>query len=266
MLNDHDLDWLIKQLIGTSELLGQQVSPTAASMLADDLCCYPREVLARALSRVRTEHTGRLTPKAILDRIDEAMGRPGANEAWAMALDALDERKTVVWTVEMSEAWGVARGIAADGDLVGARMAFIGAYERLVRTAREERRLPEVTVSVGWDGELRAPAIEKAVQLGYLAADKAAEHMPALGFTPGFQPIALLAGDVQAAIDAPPDVRERLAQLREELASAPERRRLGHEQRQRAEEQELQRRKAEAQRRVDLALQEQHINHAGANA
>lgn len=254
MLNDHDLDWLIKQLIGTSELLGQQVSPTAAAMLADDLCCYPREVLARALSRVRTEHTGRLTPKAIIDRIDEAMGRPGANEAWAMALNALDERKTVVWTVEMSEAWGVARDVAAEGDLVGARMAFIGAYERLVRTAREERRLPEVSVSIGWDGEQRAVAIEKAVQLGYLSKDKAAEHLPALGFTPGVQPIALLTGDVRAAVDAPADVRARLAKLRNELAAAPERRRLSREQEQRAAEEDLQRRKAETQRRVDAAI------------
>ncbi|MDR6216197.1 hypothetical protein [Paracidovorax wautersii] len=254
MLNDHDLDWLIKQLIGTSELLGQQVSPTAAAMLADDLSCYPRDVLSQALSRVRTEHIGRLTPKSIIDRIDEAMGRPGANEAWAMALNALDERKTVVWTVEMSEAWGVARDVAAEGDLVGARMAFIGAYERLVRTAREERRLPEVSVSIGWDGEQRAVAIEKAVQLGYLSQDKAAEHLPALGFTPGFQPIALLTGDVQAAIDAPPEVRARLKKLRDELAAAPERRRLSREQEQRAAEEDLQRRKAETQRRVDAAI------------
>lgn len=254
MLNDDDLDWLIKQLIGTSELLGQQVSPAAAAMLADDLCCYPRDVLARAMSRVRTEHTGRLTPKAIIDRIDEAMGRPGANEAWAMALDALDERKTVVWTVEMSEAWGVARDVAAEGDLVGARMAFIGAYERLVRTAREERRLPEVSVSIGWDGEQRAVAIEKAVQLGYLTQEKAAEHLPALGFTPGFSPVALLTGNVEVAVDAPPDVRERLAKLREDLAAAPERRRLGREQQLRAEVEDLQRRKAETQRRVDEAL------------
>ncbi|WP_019700412.1 hypothetical protein [Paracidovorax oryzae] len=219
MLNDHDLDWLIKQLIGTSELLGQQVSPTAAAMLADDLCCYPRDVLARALSRVRTEHTGRLTPKAIIDRIDEAMGRPGANEAWAMALHALDERQTVVWTVEMSEAWGVARDVAAQGDLVGARMAFIGAYERLVRTAREERRLPQVSVSIGWDGQLRAAAIEKAVQLGYLSSAQAAEHLPALEFSPGFNPVALLAGKIEPAGDAPPDVRAKLAALRDEIAA-----------------------------------------------
>jgi hypothetical protein len=254
MLDDRDTQWLVEQLIGTAELLGQQMSSTAAAMLADDLSAYPRELLAKAMVRVRTEHTGRLTPKAILDRIDEVMGRPGANEAWAMALNALDERATVVWTGEMSEAWGVARDVAAEGDMVGARMAFISAYERLVRTARDERRLPQVTVSIGWDGELRGQAVEKAVQLGYLTKEKAAEHLPALGFTPAFNPVALLAGKVEESADAPPDVRARLAQLREELATAPERRRLAREQQQRSEAEGLQRRKSETQRRVDEAL------------
>lgn len=254
MLGDRDTQWLVEQLIGTAELLGQQISPTAAAMLADDLSAYPRELLAKAMARVRTEHTGRLTPKAILDRIDEAMGRPGANEAWAIALNALDEWNTVVWTVEMSDAWGVARDMAAEGDLVGARMAFIGAYERLVRTAREERRLPEVMISYGWNRELQAPAIEKAVQLGYLSAERAAEHLAALSFKPAFNPVALLAGKVEPTADASESVRARLAQLREDLATAPERRLLAREQQQRSEAEELQRRKAETQRRVDEAL------------
>ena len=254
MLNDSELQWLVQQIVGTSELLGQEIKPTAAAMLAEDLAGYPRDVLAKAFARVRTEHTGRLTPKAILDRIDEAMGRPGASEAWAMAVNALDERKTVVWTAEMSGAWGVAHDVAAQGDLVGARMAFIGAYERLVRTARDERRLPEVTVSVGWDQQLRAAAVEKAVQLGYLTAEKAAEHMPFIGFAPGFQPVALLTGSVEASVDAPPEVRARLLQLRDDLAAAPVLRRQSHEQQRLAEREDLQRRRAETQRRVDEAI------------
>lgn len=253
-MNDQDLTWLVGQIAATAELLGHEIKPNAAALLADDLSAYPRDVLAKALSRVRTEHTGKLTPKAVLDRIDEVMGRPGANEAWAMALNALDEWNTVVWTVEMSDAWGVARDMAAEGDLVGARMAFIGAYERLVRTAREERRLPEVMVSFGWNRELQAPAIEKAVQLGYLSAEKAAEHLPTLSFTPAFNPVALLAGKVEPTADASESVRARLAQLREDLATAPERRLLAREQQQRSEAEDLQRRKAETQRRVDEAL------------
>ena len=217
-MQDQDLQWLLEQLIGTAELLGQQMTPTAAAMLADDLSAYPRELLAKALARVRTEHTGRLTPKAILDRIDEVMGRPAANEAWALASRALDERETVVWTSEMDDAWALARPLAAEGDMVGARMAFIAAYERAVRTAREERRLPVVRVSMGWDAKLREVAVQKAVERGLLSSTQGQEYAQPALVNNVFNPVALLAGRIEPAPNASPEVRARLAQLRDEIA------------------------------------------------
>lgn len=243
-MNETDENWLLQQLIGTAELLGQQLSPIAAAMLAEDLGCYSRQVLERALARVRTEHTGRLTPKAILDRIDEAMGRPAAVEAWAIASQALDERATVVWTGEMADAWNVALPVAATGDMIGARFAFVAAYERLVRAAREERRLPEVTVSIGWDAALRDAAIDKAVQLGYLAPAVAAKHKGPQLAAPVFNPVALLAGRVEETKAAGPDVRRRLAELREELATREVRRQRAAEERSAIEQQQLKDRKA----------------------
>jgi len=248
-MNDKDMVWLVQQIVGTAELLGQQITPTAAAMLAEDLESYPRQVLAKALSRVRTEHTGKLTPKAIIDRIDESMGRPAANEAWSVAMDAMDERNTVVWTNEMAQAWSVAQPIAQARDMVGARMAFISAYERLVRTAREERRLPEVSVSIGWDAGLRTKAIEQAVSLGYLPQDKAAQYLPAPAAT--FNPLALLEGK---PVVAPPEIRERLDQLKQDILAANERDRIEAERRKQAEAQDLADRKANAQRMTDEAL------------
>lgn len=217
-MQDQDLKWLLEQLIGTAELLGQQMTPTAAAMMAEDLSQFPRELLAKALSRVRTEHTSRLTPKAILDRIDEVMGRPAANEAWALASRALDERDTVVWTSEMDDAWAIARPVAAEGDMVGARMAFIAAYERAVRTAREERRLPVVRVSMGWDTKLREVAVQQAVERGLLSHTQALEYAQPALVNNVFNPIALLAGRIEPAAGASPEVRERLAKLRDEIA------------------------------------------------
>lgn len=222
MLSDDDLDWLTEQIVATAELLGSDIKPTAAAMMADDLSGYPRNILAQALRRVRTEHTGRLTPKAIIDRIDEAVGRPAANEAWALAVNALDERKTVVWTDEMVQAWSVAQSVAASGDMVGARMAFISTYERLVRAARDERRLPVVTVSEGWDQSERAVAIENAVRLGHLSPAQATAHLPAPDAAPVVNPVALLSGRVEVSAGAPAGVRERLAQLRDDLARSAE--------------------------------------------
>ena len=220
-MRDADLQWLVQQLIGTAELLGQQMSPTAAALMAEDLSAFPREALDRALRRVRTEHAGKLTPKAVLDRVDEVLGRPAPNEAWAMALEALDERATVVWTNEVSLAWQIARPIAVGGDKVGARMAFLSAYERLVRDARERRAAPEVLVSVGWDNAARDAALDRAVQYGRLSHDTAAAMRGtelALS-APAFNPVALLTGRVEAAAEASPEIRRRLTALREELAS-----------------------------------------------
>ena len=247
MLNEQELDWLIDQLAATAELLGQQMSPAAAMMLAEDLAEYPRPALAAALKRVRTECTGKLTPKVVIEAIDAAMGRPSANEAWATALSANDERNTVVWTEEMAQAWEVARPVVQGGDEIGGRMAFKDAYERLVRAARDERRTPVVTVSVGWDAEQRAAAVEKAVKIGYMPGEQAVRlgYMPlALALDQGYvspMDVKKLAGlnievlclppSGMGAIetvmqtgglpgDAPPEIRARLMELRDELAAS----------------------------------------------
>lgn len=252
MLNDDDLQWLVQQIVGTAELLGQQMTPTAAAMLAEDLASYPKPVLSAALSRVRTEHTGKLTPKAVIERIDEVMGRPAANEAWATALSALDERNTVVWTEEMMLAWNTAQPLAAGGDLIGARMAFKDAYERLVRTAREERRTPVVTVSIGWDTAGRTAAIENAVKLGYMPQSEAVAYLPPPA--PSFNVPALLAGRVEVSGNAPPELRSRLLALRDEFAQAAQRREEERERAAAAAIADTAARKAEAQRLTESAL------------
>jgi hypothetical protein len=262
MLNENDMEWLLQQLVGTAELLGFPITPPAAAMLADDLSSYPKEVLGRALSRLRNEHTGRLTPKSILDRIDEVMGRPAANEAWALAVEAMDERATVVWTNEMSDAWLVAKSLAAEGDMVGARMAFIAAYERLVRIARDSRTPPEVSVSLGWDKDGREVALDKAVQLGRITAEAADKHRVLKLAAPAIDAVALLEGKAVDFPGAPPDVRARLAVLRATLA---DRRRADEEARDRAVREEhraLQERKAEIQRQVNEHLAAQQAGGA----
>lgn len=246
---DDYIDWLTEQIVATSEVLGHDIKATAAGMMAEDLCDYPPAVMKKAMRRVRAEHTGRLTLKAILDRVDEAVGRPAANEAWAASLEALDEAKTVVWTDEMAQAWGVARPIAAAGDLVGARMAFIGAYERLVRDAREAGAMPVVTVSEGWDKDHRVAAVEKAARLGYLPQEQARAYLPAPE-QPVFNPVALLTGRVEVSAGAPPEVRERLRKLCVEMEQSDKVRAEQRRQQREREATDLQRRKAEVARMV----------------
>lgn len=218
MLNDEEQAWLVRQVMATAELLGQALTPHAAALMAEDLSGYPRPALSRALSRVRKLHTGRLTTKAILDRVDEVMGRLAPNEAWALALKASDERETVIWSQEAENAWSVAAPMFRAGDKVGARMAFLSAYERLVTTARETQQPPRMSVSLGWDEQLRAKAIDQALKLGHITQEQAQDAVPHLP-PPAFSPLALIAGKVEVSSVAGSDVRAKLMRLRDELAS-----------------------------------------------
>jgi hypothetical protein len=248
MLNEKELDWLVDQLAATSELLGQQLSVMAAAMLAEDLAAYSRPVLSAALKRIRTEHTGKLTLKAIIECIDAAMGRPSSNEAWAGALLALDERNTVVWTEEMAQAWSVAQPLATGGDLIGARMAFKDAYDRLVRTAREERRTPVVSVSIGWDAAGRTAPVEQAVKLGYMPPNQAHQYLSAPA-APGV--VALLMHNGEISSEMPPQIREKLLELRDDLAAGRARRAAERAARAISEAADLAARKALAQEMAD---------------
>lgn len=257
MIDQQSAQRLLQTLAATAELLGNELSPAAAALMVRDLSVYPMDVLEHALARVRTEHTGKLTPKAIIDRIDEVSGRPSANEAWAIAMGALDERNTVVWTQEAADAWSIAKTIADSGDMVGARMAFIAAYDRLVRTAREERRLPSVTASLGWDEQLRSAALEKAVKAGYLSGDAALEYSPQQSAIGWVNPAKLLTGNVEPGHAATPEQLERLRRLREDIASSAARRAEESAARSKARADATAARKQEVQRAVNERLQQQ---------
>ena len=216
MLNETDAGWLMEQLVATAEILGQPISQNALAMMATDLGRYPRKILAAALQRVRKTHAGRLTPKAIIEAIDAVMGRSDANEAWAIAVAASDERATVAWTIEIAKAWEIARPVMQGGDEIGARMAFKGAYERFVQDARENGRMPVPFISEGWNAVERAPGIEKAISSGHIGHDAAAAYLPPPKAT--IDPKTMLTGKFGPGCTAKLKEREKLILLRNVLA------------------------------------------------
>lgn len=169
---------LAKHIHATAEALGHEMKPSIVKLMVNDLVNYPFDEVCKALLRVRKECSGKLTLKTIIDRIQSANMRPEASEAWALALPALDESNTVVWTNEMSQAWAVALPVLQAGDKVGARMAFIQTYERLVVAAQAENRSPCWLVSQGWDKEKRIQAITTAQNAGLLPPSIANKYLP----------------------------------------------------------------------------------------
>lgn len=121
------------------------------------------------------------TPADVIEQIEGLVaedGRPGVEEAWAMCCRAADESETVVWSLEMSEAFAVAQPLMQEGDQIGARMAFKEAYGRMLDDARRARRPVSWSVSLGHDVNKRHGALVAAEARGLLAAGDALRLAP----------------------------------------------------------------------------------------
>jgi len=176
-----------------AELTGTELSKHAFLAMEADLATYPEAQVLIALERCRRELKGRLTLSEVLDRLNDADGRPGADEAWAQSIRAEDEADTVVWTDDMRQAFSMARPLLELGDKVGARMAFRDAYERIVAEARQLGSPVRWEASLGWDTERRRDVLTKAVTSGLLPASHAAGLLPPPN-EPGVIEAALFSG------------------------------------------------------------------------
>lgn len=209
---------IAQAVAATAEVLGQEITATAAEMIADDLAEYPDQMIADALKTCRRELTGKLTLAAILDRAHAADGRPGRDEAWSIALDGSDEFNTVVLTDEIRQAMSAATPILEAGDKVGARMAFLSAYDRLVADARREKRPVSWSVSLGYDPDLRTRAIENAVRLQQLPRHVADQELARLSHQPVADDGLAIAGLLTGKVAAPSEKnRERFQQLKQHI-------------------------------------------------
>lgn len=184
MLSSDDRAQLAGAICATAETLGQTISATAAELMADDLAVFAPANIRKALQSCRRELTGKLTLAAVLQRIQAEDGRPGKDEAWAIAMTTNDEFETVVLTDEIQIAFGAAKPVLDAGDKVGARMAFISAYERLVIQSREEGKPVNWHVSVGFDANRRLEAITKAVQLKRIPQERGRLYLADLTHEP----------------------------------------------------------------------------------
>lgn len=175
---------VLRTLVATAEVMGGEMKPTTALVMAQDLDEYPFHEVMTALNRVRKEATGRLTLKAIIDMLSPGRDWLSANEAWSLALPAADERNTVVWTREARDAFNIALPLLEEGDKIGARMAFIAAYDRSVSIAKAAGGAPSVEVSEGWDKQLRDVAVDQAVNRGLLPPPRKEEALALPNLSP----------------------------------------------------------------------------------
>ncbi|USE79507.1 hypothetical protein NDR89_23230 [Cupriavidus gilardii] len=131
------------------------------------------------LAHMRDEPKFPPSAAQLLERMSPAgAGRPGPEEAWAIAVKASNESETVVMIDEIAQAWGAAAAIFALGDEVGARMAFKEVYERLTKGAVCP---PKWWPSIGNDPYKRDAALADAKRAGLLPGPSVAALLPGAG-------------------------------------------------------------------------------------
>lgn len=205
-------------ITATAEVLGQTITSEAAEMMADDLADYPADAVAGALKACRRELSSKLTLAAILQRVQASDGRPGKDEAWAIAMTTNDEFETVVLTDEIQLALAAAKPVLDAGDKIGARMAFISAYERFVGQARTDANPVNWHVSVGFDANRRIQAVTKAVEMKRIPQEHGRKYLADLSVEPVTEDGRAIAGLLTGAVTRPtPAFREKLQQVRDSM-------------------------------------------------
>jgi hypothetical protein len=218
MLSSDDRAQLAGAICATAETLGQTISATAAELMAEDLAVFAPANIRKALQSCRRELTGKLTLAAVLQRIQAEDGRPGKDEAWAIAMTTNDEFETVVLTDEIQLALAAAKPVLDAGDKIGARMAFISAYERFVSQARDDVRSVNWHVSMGFDANRRVEAIAKAVQMQRIPQESGQKYLADLRVVPVTEDGRALAGLITGEVARPtPAVREKLKAVKESM-------------------------------------------------
>lgn len=190
----NDYDEFAQMLDDCYDLIGsgtnKVISGGAKSMFFASLAPYSLVTVRAALgAHCVDKMRGRFTPKPadIIDQIESSAandGRPGPEEAWAIALKSNNQAVSVTLTAEIAEALDICLPVLESSGAISARKSFLEAYARILENARAERRPVQKWLSLGWDKTGHAEEIKKAVTSGLLCASA----IPALMQGPDDEP------------------------------------------------------------------------------
>lgn len=148
----------------------KEPDPDTIGMYFDLFDSVPLPVMFRCLkAHAMDPERGRFAPRPadITFQLQSLDGHPSADEAWAIAVKASDERNTVVWTGPMAEAWGVASALY-ERTPSQAAAAFKDAYAKLVAAQRSSGLPATWITSLGHDQAGRQGVIAQAASAGKL--------------------------------------------------------------------------------------------------
>ncbi|MBV4518511.1 hypothetical protein KVG88_00415 [Pseudomonas sp. SWRI74] len=259
-MNDQQVAGLAAAICATAEAMGQEMNPGTAAMMAEDLCAYSVPVVKAALKACRFEVKGKLAMADILQRVQAADGRPGKDEAWSIALCGHDESETVVLTAEIQQAMTAADSILRLGDKVGARMAFMSAYERLVAQARAEATPVSWSVSLGHNPVRRVTAIESAVRMQLISQQTGTQYLSDLRIAPITEDGQAIAGLLTgSAVQPSAKLRARWQEVRDDLQALRRRKQIQSRWDARSERRRVASRKAHQLKLIDQMTRKERL-------
>ena len=176
-MNENDFERFRDSWTTGHEVSGRNRLPSdnAINLTFDLLADYPFELVLNALRLHSSKSSYAPTPSAILAILNIGNQRLSADEAWALC--PASEKDTVVWTDEMASAFAVASDLLAEGDKIGSRMAFKGAYERICKEHEWLKQPIQWQVSLGHDPQGRESVIHRAVSQGRLSPESASQYL-----------------------------------------------------------------------------------------
>jgi len=185
-MRENDFDEFAALLQAAFDVLGKTpaakvISPTAQALFFQALAEYPMPQVRAALAAHVKRGKFTPTPADVVEHIEAATngdGRPGPEEAWALALASQDERDTVVWTSETAQAWQLARPVMETSGPITARKTFTETYTRLIAAARAQRRPVTWSAHLGWDKATQDHVLQQAVHQGLLPAPAVVGLLP----------------------------------------------------------------------------------------
>lgn len=183
-MKQSDFDNFSELLTTTAEMYNKTFKPTQTAIYFNVLSKFPIEAVRMAFNaHLQDSERGRFMPLPadLIGHLEKMRfdDRPSAEEAWSTAVQSIDERVTVVWTEETSQAWyAAANELMAIGDKFNASRGFIAKYNDLVSLARLQGKPVVWLVAQGYDKDLREQAIRDAHKAKKITTEHAKILLP----------------------------------------------------------------------------------------
>lgn len=175
-MKNHEKQGFIKILMACGEIFNREVKDAQIEVFWQSVRSFPFDDVKAAFNIHMKTSKFFPTPADIIEKIPKPMysGHLGADEAWHIALKAMDENVSVITNEEILKAREIAMDIYESGDKVGARMAFRDAYNRVIT----ENPVPNWFLSLGRSREEREGVILKALEHGVISRKTAQGYLP----------------------------------------------------------------------------------------